>query len=170
MKYRYYFLLLLLIIPFTKVDASEKLVVDCSKSDKLYTCEVRGNFDYEISAIDFHYSLPADAKEKEYIIDERWIGSADYNWVSLYANENSEGNFPIMKIILESNKKITNEDITFTDLLVYDKYYEEHRIELNVNTEKKLEHLPIIIILCVIIILGIILFIIRKKCKRGDLK
>lgn len=174
MDFRKLIILLLLFIPFTNVYALEAITVDCNKEKKIYVCKIEGNFDYEISAIDFHYSLPDYAKLEDFKIDPLWLGSADNNWLSVYASNDFYESFPIMELSISSNKKINNEDIKITDILVYDKKFQEHKVKLDVKQTKKRQPSIIIDIICVIIILTIIIVLSRKKIikilKRGDAK
>lgn len=167
MKYK--ILLIMIILMPISVYADDIMNINCQKTKDEYTCEVVGNFEYEVSAIDFHYSLPTHAKLKNYQIDERWIGEADDFWVSLYSDENSQGKTPIITLIINSQKEITNDDITISDLSLYDENYQEHKIEIAVKENKIDKTLTIIVIICAIIVIGlIILTIVVKSIKKGD--
>ena len=169
MKFKF-LILILLLIPLVRVHASELITVDCNKENKEYICKFKGNFDYEISAIDFHYSIPKYATQNSFKVLDNWLGETDDFWVSLYSDQNLQGEFPIMEVTISSKKKISNDDITISDVLVYDEYYQEHKIDIDVKTEKKCQSIIVIAIICVIIMVAIILFIKRRLIKKGDLQ
>lgn len=169
MKYK----IIIFIIVFmpTFVYANEVLDIDCQSVKSEYVCEVVGNFDSYVSAIDFHYSLPKHAKLREYKVDERWIGEADDYWVSLYSDENYQGETPIITLTIDSSKQIYSDEIIIKDLLIYDENYQEHAIEIDVKEDKKDKTLTIIVIICAIIVIGIIvLTVLIKLIKKGDSK
>ncbi len=173
MKYRIF--LLLLLIPMS-VSANTILDIECKEEkNNLYKCEVIGNFEYEVSAIDFHYSLPENTELKEYSLSNNWLGDADDNWLSLYSDENFIGKTPIITLMIESKNNLKSEDILIQDLLLYDADFKEHKIENDVKIDENKQTLTIIEIICAIIVVGIILLtmiilVIKRLNRRGDLK
>lgn len=170
MNFRMFLVLILAFIPLFAM-AEENLDISCEKIGNISECKINGNIDYSVSAIDFHFSIPEYAKIIKYDIDSNWEGAADDNWVSLYSAEDYSGNFQLLTLTIESNKKIENADIKINDLLVYDSKYVEHKVDLNnKKSEKnnKFDNIKLLIItICAIIILGIIALIIKMK---GDSK
>lgn len=165
MKFKYLVLLMLLLFPF-QVLAKEKIEIECKKEKEIYECKLSGNVDYEVSAIDFHFSLPSYASVKSYEIDSRWEGSADDNWVSLYSEANSKDKFPLVTLQIESKKSIKESSFNITNLIIFDKDFVEHKVnevnEKNVDNHKKK---ILISIICVILIIGTIVICIKKKGK-----
>lgn len=160
MKFRYLILLILILIP-SSVSAKEAIEIECKKEKNIYECKVSGNVSYEVSAIDFHFSLPKYANVKSYKLDSRWEGSADDNWVSLYSEIDSKDIFPLLTLQIESKKSIKESDFKITDLIIYDKEFKEHKVnEKNVDNNKKK---ILISIICVILIIGTIAIICIKK-------
>lgn len=162
MKFKFLVLLMLLLFPF-RVLAQEQIEIECKKEKEIYECKLSGNIDYEVSAIDFHFSLPSYASVKSYEIDSRWEGSADNNWVSLYSEVNSKDKFPLVTLQIESKKSIKESSFKITDLIIFDEYFVEHKVnEKNVDNHKKK---ILISIICVILIIGTIVICIKKKGK-----
>lgn len=170
MNYKIILAIIFALFPI-QVYAEESMDINCKRIESVYECGISGNIDYSVSAIDFHFSIPEYAQIIKYDIDSNWEGSADDNWVSLYSAEDHSGNFQLLKLTIEANKKIENADIKINDLLVYDSKYVEHKVDLNnkkFEKNNKFDNIKLLIItICAIIILGIIALIIKMK---GDSK
>lgn len=165
MKFKY-LILMLLFFPLN-VFALESIDVDCKESNEInYECLVKGHFDYEISALDFHYEIPESSNLIKYELLNTWEGEADNFWVSLYSLDNYSNDFDIMKLYIESDN-LENKDIILKDILVYDANYQEHEVKLNVKQEKKKENKVLIYVVCGIIIIGIIIVCTMIVLKKG---
>ncbi len=167
MKYKI-FIIMLLLIPM-QVLASEDIIINCKKNNDAYECKVSANIDYEVSAIDFHFSLPDYANVVSYELDSRWEGSADENWVSIYSAENHKVEIPLLSLNIESKSSFKDTNIEIHDLLIYDSDYQDHKVDTKKNEKKKKNDIKklLIVTICAIIILGIIALIIKLK---GDSK
>lgn len=171
MNYKVLVVLILLIFPM-QVFAKEEIDIGCEKVNNYYECKISGNIDYFVSAIDFHFSLPTNAKVVSYEIDSIWEGSADNNWVSLYSAENHIGKISFLTLNVDAGDDFSKDDIKIQDLLIYDSKYQEHKIsnEEIKKSEKNIKFYNnklLIVVICVIIILGIIALVIKLK---GDSK
>lgn len=165
MKFKY-LILMLLFFPLN-VFALESIDVDCKESNENnYECLVKGHFDYEISALDFHYEIPEYSNLIKYEFLNTWEGEGDNFWVSLYSLDNYSNDFDIMKLYIESDN-LENKDIILKDILVYDANYQEHEVKLNVKQEKKSENKVLIYVVYGIIIIGIIIVCIMIVLKKG---
>lgn len=165
MKFKSLLLIILLLIIPIFASASEMIYATCEKQNDDYICKISGNFEYEVSALDFHFSLPTYATLDSYKLDSRWIGNIDGDWITLYSDNNSKDTFLIAEFVIKSNKKIDEDDILFHDIKVYDGNYQEHEIVIE-KTNKKITIEPIVII--GIILLGIVIIILVRR--KGDSK
>lgn len=172
MNYRLLLLIILCVFPVS-VYASEDILINCDKENTVYECKVSANVDYDVSAIEFHFTLPDYANVLSYEVDSRWEGLADDNWVSLYSAEDWIGEIPLLSLKIESNLEFKESDFTIHDLTIIDSNYKEHKIdkteEKNVEKSIKINKKKLlIIIICVIIILVIIITLIKNR--KGDSK
>lgn len=171
---KYIFIIIFSFLLFSKeVKALENIIVDCQKEQEYTICQIKGKSSYEVSAIEYRFSLPDNIKKIEFKIDESWEGDEQDNLVMLYTDENKKETFSIGTIKLNGSKEISSKDIKLENLIFYDADFQEHIIK-NVNKEKNNNNSKKtsnnIIKYCVIISIGIIvlLFIVRA-IKKGAL-
>lgn len=171
MKYKLLLFLLILIIPL-EANALETINTECKKNNDEYECQIKGNFDYYVSALDFHLSLPSNSSISKYEIADIWQGeidTTDNTWITLYSDEDLKDEFEIATVYIKSDKKVTGKDIKIIDLLVYDDDFLEHKVEINNEKhEKNNTKILLISIICGIIILCMIAIVL--KVKKGDSK
>lgn len=167
MKFRI-ILLLILLIPI-QVFASNLIDVefDCyQESNEKCICEVWGNSDETIQAVDFKVFLPSYITQSEFILEENDFGSGENNWISVIFNEPVSGHYKIGTYKLFSNKSVTKDDFIIKELTIVDENYKEIKInedeDKDVNKKDNKNYLEIIVVVCAIIILTIIYFLYRK--------
>lgn len=171
MKYRI-LLLIIFLIPL-QVLANSQIEVDFDcyhESNEEYICEVWGNSDGTIQAVDFKVSLPSYIIQSEFVLEEDDFGSGENNWISVIFNEPVIGHFKIGTYKLSSNKNVTKDDFTIKELKIVDENYKEIKVNENedkdVNKKENKNYLEIIVVVCAIIILTIIYFLYRKYHKK----
>lgn len=164
MKYRI-LILLILMLPI-KAYALELVTIDfdCNANGNTnYTCDVWGNSEEIVQAVDFKVSLPSYVTASEFILEENDFGSGENNWISVIFDEPISGHFKIGTLNLTTNEEVKEEEITINDLIVVDNNYQkvvaDSKDETNVNKSNNQNYLVIIIVVCAIIILILVGFI-----------
>lgn len=170
MNYRLVFITIILsiLIAPISVSAKEYLIIDCNKSGKEYICDIKGNYDEEVTALEYTYSLPKNVTLIDFIKDSSWEGTNENNMISLYTDVNKSGVFNIGKLKLKTSKNFKSNDIKTEKLLFYDSSFQEIELENNsvkneknkVNNSKSIIYL---IIGCVIIFIVVVVFLSIKK-------
>lgn len=164
-------ILLILLFPFT-VKANELISIECVKDNNEYSCLVYGIPEYPIRAIDFKYSLPKYVIDSSFVLDERIIGRTDGNWISALFEDLTYEKILIGTLKIKTNKELNSNDIIISDEKIVNENYEDviinDNINNNVNRKESSRWLLKIIIPCVIIIIGIMIFIFVKM--RGGKK
>lgn len=162
MKYKVLTLLILLLIPLN-ASAQEFMEYNCKRDDSNYTCEVYGNYNESINAIDFKIEFPSYVQSSEFILDDGTFGSADNNWVSIIFENVTQGRFKLGTIKLSSTKELDTNDIKIKELKVIDELLNEKVIELKYDNVKSRKSIIKNIIICGTIIIGIMILSIAIK-------
>lgn len=173
MNYKILLLSILLIVLPSIVYAEENIKVECNNGEEYIECEVSAFSDYEVSALEYGFSLSSGINKIRFDVDESWQGNETDNLVLVYTDINKIGEFKIGTLYLENNSDINDEDIVLEKLIFYDSDFEEHIISSVKNEENNVEkdkNNNIIIICYVIISIGIIILIIYRIIKKGALK
>lgn len=169
MKYKV-LLMLVLLMPI-QVFANNLIEVDFDcyhERDNKYICEVWGNSNEIIQAIDFKVSLPSYISTSEFILEENDIGSGEENWISVILSEPQSGKIKVGTYNLISEKKVSKDDFTINELKIIDENYQEISIDeekdkdKDVNKVDNKNYLGIKVGICAIIILIILCFVYRK--------
>lgn len=166
MKYKI-LLLIIFLLPI-KVLANNLIEIDFNcehESEETYICEVWGNSNEIVQAVDFKVSLPSYITKSEFILKENDFGSGEENWISVIFNEPVNGHYKIGTYKLSSKQSIKKEDLVIKELTIVDENYKEININDNedkdVNKKDNKNYLGIIVAVCAIIIL-IIIYLYRK--------
>lgn len=171
-KYFIFVIFIFILFP-SSVKASEKIDIECTDTGGYTKCQVIGKSNYEISALEYRFSLSDGIKKVKFEVDESWEGTEEDNLVLIYTDKNKNGTFIIGTLILESKKKITSKDIMLETLIFYDADFQQHVIT-NVNKEEKSANNEKTcnnkIWYCVIISIGIIILcVVVRTVKKGAL-
>lgn len=178
MKKKTIFIILLILFPLP-IFADNRVNIECPneyKKNDVIECIIMAESVYEVSAIDFKYSLSSNIELEEFNVDDIWQGTNENNEAMLYTDVNKIG---IMNIGIIKLKILNNDEFQIkTDYLsFFDKNFEENIIVDNINVnnnEKKMEtkkydnKYGIIILIIVVFVLLIISFMIYKK--RSEVK
>ena len=173
MKKKTIFIILLILFPLP-IFADNRINIECPseyKKNDVIECNIMVESDYEVSAIDFKYSLSSNIVLEQFDVDDIWQGTNDNNEVMIYTDVNKIGimNIGVIKLKINDNNKfhLTTEYLSF-----FDKKFEENIIidNNNVNTNKNEgetikpdNKYDIIILIIVVFVLLIISFMIFKK-------
>lgn len=169
--------LIVIIISFVlfpnTLKAEENLDIKCQKNNEYTECQISGKSNYEVSAIEYRFSLSNDIEKIEFTVDESWQGDEEDNLVLLYTDNNKKGDLKIGTIYLKSDNNISSKDIITESLIYYDADFQSHVINSvnnEANKDNKEKNSNNILMYCVIIIIGILVLIfVVRTVKKGAL-
>ncbi len=183
------FIILLLIFPSIAFADTAEVTVDCPNSKKkneIIECEVKGNFSYGVSAMDYEFSYDTDKFTFEgFEADSTWEAIVDETSIALLCEKDHFNEFRMGKLKFKAKEKNANPNVKNKRLSVSDS--DMNAIDIidetneNVNEEKKFELkkattsnnkliYDIIIIIVVIVILLIMMGLVIIKIIRSDTK
>lgn len=172
------FISLLLYFPIMVSALEEGININCPNnivSNQEFKCELVGYSSYEVSGLDYSFSLPDDVELIEFIVDKSWLGEEYNHRIALYTGDNKSGEFPIGEFVLKTKKDFNQENIKTKELLFVNEKFEDCYIVRNGVKElkskenkselKKSNIIKYVIILLIVVILVIIFVIIKVKIK-----
>lgn len=179
MKKILWILILTLSFPLMTNALEEGIKINCQESNQEFKCEVIGYSSYEVSGIDYSFSLADGLTLKKFNVDESWIGEEYNHRIILYTGENKIGEFPIGEFIIEANSLFSEEQIKTEELMFVNNKFEDcYIIQKDVKKSKSKDNKSeiqksskvkyVIILLIVISIIAILIFwAVKKKRKKG---
>jgi hypothetical protein len=148
------------------VNAQEYVKFECAENNNEYICDVKGYTKSTINAIDFKLSLPSYITSSEFTLDTSVVGSTENNWVSVIFNDETSGEYTIGQLRITSETELNTNDIQINDLIIIDGEYNEIEIDSTNKSVKKIKIstiIKLIILTCVIILIGISIYILMNK-------
>ena len=182
------FAITMFIFPSIAFAETAEVTADCpnsKKKDEIIECEVKGNFSYGISAMDYEFSYDTEKFSFEgFEADTTWEAIVDETSIALLCEEDHINEFRMGKIKFKAKAKNANPNVKTKTLSVSDSDMNAIDIitEENVNENKKNELkkatttsnnkmiYDIIIIIVVIVILLIMMGLVIIKIIRSDTK
>lgn len=172
-------LILSIAFPFSVSALEEGIKINCPNSiekNQTIRCELIGYANYEVSSVDYTFSLGKGLNFKEFIIDDTWLGEEYNNRVIVYTGENKR-RVSIGEFVLETNSQFENLKIDTKELIFVNDKFEDLYIVKNSVKESKSEETNkeikknsgykyVIILIIGVFVIFLLLFIVIKKRRK----